>query len=560
MAVPPKATVGILGTGASGLITAQVLLNDGFDVQLITRDSSAGGVWARERVYPGLSINNVHGEFRFSPLPMPPPSKAAETGGRLSGEDMCNYMESFAERFLSGKIRFKTEIISIRRSPDDLWLVTVLTVLDRHSENAVPEELVFSRIVLCTGGCSNPNIPPHLSPVAATSAGFQGLAFHSSKLRDHSEDVFRRTQTALPKETSIVIVGGGKSAQDVAAYLTNAGCKVTVVFETTDAFLATPIPLPDFIRKSRHAKRFLHTTWLGSKIVHLIWGSIASSSLNVYPLPKDSPLRNVHSLFWGVRTNDEGNYRPNSFFGLASSGKIELAAPARVIGYGPDGKSVVLSNGSTLPADVVVLATGYSSSWTGLFDAQTAEELGINRHPPLMECSDTWDYASLSNPPASHPQNEQCASSIYRGLIPAKNINRRNFAINGAIFTTNNGYSFEVCAHWISSYFLKDRMRLPSTAEEALAQAERNSAWMRKRFPDMLLWVNESYSSDVAFWSWPQLMDELLEDMELPSMRSGGNWLTWPFKVIDLKEIANLGEERRLKRDEAATATTDSPI
>ena len=44
------------------------------------------------------------------------------------------------------------------------------------------------------------------------------------------------------------------------------------------------------------------------------------------------------------------------------------------------------------------------------------------------------------------------------------------------------------------------------------------------------------------------MVDDLLEDMHLRSMRSGGNWLTWPFKVIDLQEIVNLGEERRAKR------------
>lgn len=48
--------------------------------------------------------------------------------------------------------------------------------------------------------------------------------------------------------------------------------------------------------------------------------------------------------------------------------------------------------------------------------------------------------------------------------------------------------------------------------------------------------------------SWPQAMDTLLEDMGLPIMRSGGNWLTWPFKVIDLKEIERLTEEREAKR------------
>jgi len=44
-------------------------------------------------------------------------------------------------------------------------------------------------------------------------------------------------------------------------------------------------------------------------------------------------------------------------------------------------------------------------------------------------------------------------------------------------------------------------------------------------------------------------MDELLDDMGLPSMRSGGNWLTWPFKVISPAEIKDLGKERHAKRE-----------
>jgi dimethylaniline monooxygenase (N-oxide forming) len=50
--------VGIIGSGAAALITAHVLLRDGFTaVQLLTRDASPGGVWAKSRVYPGLRIN-----------------------------------------------------------------------------------------------------------------------------------------------------------------------------------------------------------------------------------------------------------------------------------------------------------------------------------------------------------------------------------------------------------------------------------------------------------------------------------------------------------------------
>jgi dimethylaniline monooxygenase (N-oxide forming) len=40
-----------------------------------------------------------------------------------------------------------------------------------------------------------------------------------------------------------------------------------------------------------------------------------------------------------------------------------------------------------------------------------------------------------------------------------------------------------------------------------------------------------------------------MEDLGLQSMRSGGNWFTWPFKVIKLKELEGLAEERRRKRE-----------
>jgi hypothetical protein len=49
--------------------------------------------------------------------------------------------------------------------------------------------------------------------------------------------------------------------------------------------------------------------------------------------------------------------------------------------------------------------------------------------------------------------------------------------------------------------------------------------------------------------SWPQFVDDLLEDMGVPVMRSGGNWLTWPFKVVDLDEISTLKAERDAKRN-----------
>ena len=52
--------IGIIGAGAAGLITAHILLQDGFtDVTLVSRDRFVGGTWAQHRVYPGLHINKL---------------------------------------------------------------------------------------------------------------------------------------------------------------------------------------------------------------------------------------------------------------------------------------------------------------------------------------------------------------------------------------------------------------------------------------------------------------------------------------------------------------------
>jgi hypothetical protein len=86
-----------------------------------------------------------------------------------------------------------------------------------------------------------------------------------------------------------------------------------------------------------------------------------------YKIPQGSPLRNVEPFFWHPRPNDSGVAHPESFYGLATRGKIDLYNPACAVGYGP-GHWVLLQDGRKIAAAVVIVATGYRSSWEDLFD------------------------------------------------------------------------------------------------------------------------------------------------------------------------------------------------
>ena len=63
----------------------------------------------------------------------------------------------------------------------------------------------------------------------------------------------------------------------------------------------------------------------------------------------------------------------------------------------------------------------------------------------------------------------------------------------------NNGYTAEVAAHWISSYFLRDPMRLPGSTEEALAEAEKEATWLKQRHPQSATALNPRYTAFLTF-------------------------------------------------------------
>lgn len=77
-----------------------------------------------------------------------------------------------------------------------------------------------------------------------------------------------------------------------------------------------------------------------------------------------------------------------------------------------------------------VFFTGAVTYWCFFVDI-SVEQLGLGRHR-LSETKYLWDYASLANPP-DIPGDVPWSVSIHRGLVPAKNIFNRDFAVNGAM-------------------------------------------------------------------------------------------------------------------------------
>jgi len=79
---------------------------------------------------------------------MPPPEESSQSGGHLTGLDMCNYMENFSSTFLKDKAKFifGTEVLNVDRATQGGWSVEV-----KDLESNVNRTLSFSRIILASG-------------------------------------------------------------------------------------------------------------------------------------------------------------------------------------------------------------------------------------------------------------------------------------------------------------------------------------------------------------------------------------------------------------------------
>ncbi|KAF8474572.1 hypothetical protein JB92DRAFT_3284361, partial [Gautieria morchelliformis] len=128
-------------------------------------------------------------------------------------------------------------------------------------------------------GCSNPFIPPSLSPASAKNAGFHGPVLHSSRFSAEGDSIIGKSQNHHPQRrtpcqlwsSAVENQPKGPSFRcrpnhgrclffhNISAYLANKGRKVSMVFETADAILAVTSPRTDFIWKSRYGwYRFTH--------------------------------------------------------------------------------------------------------------------------------------------------------------------------------------------------------------------------------------------------------------------------------------------------------------
>jgi thioredoxin reductase len=359
--------VAIIGAGVAGLATAKVLSQAGHEVIVYDKAPDVGGVWSRTRRYPGLTTQSPKAQYSLSDFPMPREYPEWPTGAQVQA-----YLAVYASHFgLDPALRLATEVTSAVPAPGGGWTITTATATGTTATatgagpaGAGPAEASTAeqadKLVIANGIFCEPAMPRYPGEAEFTTAGGQVLAGTGL----HDEDQARGKR--------VLVVGYGKSACDITVPVSQVAASTDVIARhllwkvprrvggllNFKLLLLTRMgeALFPYLRP-RGAEKFLHGPANGMR-GNMI-NSIGSASVRQFGLRKLGlvPPGQMEDIVRGaIGLATEG------FFEGVADGRIAVR-PNRTIArlLADEGQPAAeLDDGTRLPADLIVCATGFT--------------------------------------------------------------------------------------------------------------------------------------------------------------------------------------------------------
>jgi cation diffusion facilitator CzcD-associated flavoprotein CzcO len=339
--------VAIIGAGLAGLTTAKVLLQAGHDVVVFDRTPDVGGVWSRTRRYPGLTTQSPKAQYSFSDFPMP--AHFPEWPG---GAQIQEYLAAYADEFgVTPYLRLGSTVESVV-AEGPRWVVSA-----RTADGLEP--FAVDRVIVANGVFCEPAVPDYAGRAEFQAAGGRVLAGCD----------FHEAEEARGKH--VLVVGYGKSACDVTVAISGAAASTDVI--ARQLLWKVPRKIAGFVnfkmllltrlgealfryRWLRGFEKFLHGP--GNRLRRAMLNSVGSVSVRQFGLARHDlvPTGRMEDIVKGaIGLATEG------FFEGVADGSIRVRRDQVITRLlGGDRPGAELADGTVLPADLVVCATGFT--------------------------------------------------------------------------------------------------------------------------------------------------------------------------------------------------------
>ena len=480
-----------------------------------------------------------------------------------------SYVDSrtYAGQTLASRIRFHSQVHNLYKVKQG-W---ALHIKEQGNSELNPTNFVARKIIDATGLTTTPNFP--------SISGKD--EYHGHML--HVKDFGRQQDTILRSKEprKVVVIGGAKSAADVAYACAKAGQDVNWIIRRSGAgpaaFVAAKGSWPYsnsnesfynrftshflvswfFDESKTWLGRFLHHTNVGRTIVRRVWHAINQKAQTLARYERaDGKQNGYHNLrpdtdiFW--QNDSTGVCQRDDFFDtIASKVQVHREDTKRMTKRGLE-----LANGAFIEADTIIFATGWKNSHAriqmheGKQDLMLSLGLSVPEKGHVEASTKRWqeiEAAATRNILARFPilrarpsYNEAVSDNIaplrlYKGVLP---VNDRSIAFVGQMLLGNNFRAAEVQALYAVAA-LDGTLSVPSKEEMEISVAH-TIAWDRLRY------LSKGRHGSWLYWDLVPYTDDLLEELGLRSHRHTSWWKDL-FAPCFANDLVDLIDEYRAK-------------
>ncbi|KAI1261817.1 hypothetical protein F5Y18DRAFT_193436 [Xylariaceae sp. FL1019] len=572
----------VVGAGLNGLAAARQFHYTQPDSSLAIFDaqSSLGGTWAEERLYPGLKSNNLLGTYEYPGFPMSSDKFDVKPREHIKGASLHSYLKAYAEENgLTGLVHLRTKVQSAEHQETDEggWILIVQASGERE------KQLYARKLILATGLTSDAFLPNFEG-----QDDFGGRIFHAKHFQQNSDSL--RTSSA------VTVFGGSKFAWDAVYAYALAGVKVNWVIRSSGhgpCWIASPYatPLKIWMEKLANTRlitwfspciwgeadgyswirRLFHSTTLGRWFVDFFWNTMKSDIMaqNGYDThPEIAKLKPWTEAMFVGDSFSVLNYEQD-IFSLVKSDMVDVHVGE--IDHLSANK-VHLADGTSFESDVLLCNTGWKHVPAIKFLPEgIAAELGIPHaltesapvqdlanQQSLFEAADTEimkRFPRLQRQPVwnAHykPMTEQKGIGstdevtpytpltpymLYRFLVPAspRFLATRDIAFAGMQSNLSNAITAHMTGLWISAFF-SGKLAIEAN-DSTLYQTVLHNRWGKWRYPTDWGSKRPSFTFDAVPY-----FDLLQRDLGLDPHRKGG-WfaeMTQAYGPNDYQDIVD---------------------
>lgn len=435
------------------------------------------------------------GSYEFPDFPMSEEVYGVKPEGHIPGAVLHRYLTDFSRTYgIYDRLQFQTTVELVEPTLTG-WRLTVKTPQGER-------QIETTKIILATGLTSTPNMPEYKG-----SENFGKPLFHAKD--------FCQRAPELEGLKNVIVVGGAKSAYDVAYAMVEGGAEVDLIIkpESTGPVWIAPrkvTPLKhrtDTILNIRcmswfspcpwghedgygGIRRFLNKTFVGRALMRGFWNLLGNDVLEQHKYDNHPELKKMkpwHSVFWIGSGLSIYNYN-TSFFDMVRAGKVRVHIEN--IDRLEPGK-VVLENGESLKADAIVCSTGWKKDSTLKFAGLEESGLGLPfSEKSQLELNKEFDGTILEQFPIlkAQPQlqfQRRPAEPLryYRFMVPPTFLNKRNIAFAGMISSVSTAICATVQGVWISAYMDGKLEREAKTQEDLVQEVMLHTQWGKWRYP-----------------------------------------------------------------------------